>query len=93
MDRLKMLGGESWPRDIDEAIRTRTFRMLGVISRTSLDKPAPLRERTFAQKLAESLGIRDFLNPLDLGGLNRDEMQWMLSDTCTIPIRPIGRLG
>lgn len=54
MDRLKMLGGESWLVDVDEAIKSRTFRMLAIVSRNSLDKPAPRRERTFAQRLAEN---------------------------------------
>ncbi len=27
-DRVKLLGGESYPRDIDKAIKTQTFRML-----------------------------------------------------------------
>ena len=93
MDRLKMLGGESWPRDIQDAIGTRTFRVLAVVSRSSLNKPAPLRERTFAQKLAESLGIPDFLIPLNLDGLSRGQTQWTLSDTCDIPFHPSWATG
>jgi hypothetical protein len=93
MDRLKMLGGESWPRDIQDAIRSRAFRMLAVVSRSSLNKPAPLRERTFAQRLAGTLGIPDFLIPLSLDGLSREELQWTLSDTCDIPFDPSWATG
>jgi hypothetical protein len=46
MDRLKMLGGESWIVDIDDAIRTRVFRMLAIISRNSLNKPSPRSMRS-----------------------------------------------
>lgn len=88
MDRLKMLGGESWLVDVDDAIRSRTFRMLAIVSRNSLDKPAPRRERTFAQRLAENSHTADFLIPLNLDGLSREELQWTLSDTCDIHFCP-----
>jgi hypothetical protein len=32
-DRFKLLGGESYPREIDDAIKNRTFRMLSLLSR------------------------------------------------------------
>ena len=38
-DRVKLLGGESYPRDIDKAIKTQTFRMLALISKNSLLRP------------------------------------------------------
>ena len=47
-DRFMLLGGESYPREIDEAIKSRTFRMLSLLSRASLTKPNPLKERTLA---------------------------------------------
>ncbi|MGD0856653.1 MAG: toll/interleukin-1 receptor domain-containing protein, partial [Dehalococcoidia bacterium] len=40
-DRVKLLGGESYPRDIDKAIKTQTFRMLALISKSSLTKENP----------------------------------------------------
>jgi hypothetical protein len=41
-NRVKLLGGESYPRDIDDAIKNRTFRLIALLSRASLSKPNPL---------------------------------------------------
>src|SRR5262245_65059129 len=51
-DRFKLLGGESYPRDIDVALKRRTFRMLALLSRDSLNKSNPRKER----KVAVSIG-------------------------------------
>src|SRR3972149_11761133 len=50
--RVKLLGGESYPRDIDRAIKTQTFRMLSLISRNSLTKENPLKERTLGHNIS-----------------------------------------
>jgi len=36
-DRFKLLGGESYPRDIDKAIANSTFRFIGLLSKNSID--------------------------------------------------------
>src|SRR5713226_3217000 len=64
-DRFKLLGGESYPRDIDRAIKERTFRLLALLSRSSLNKPNPLKERTLALNLARERR-EDFLIPLNV---------------------------
>jgi len=51
-DRIKLLGGESYPEDIDNAIKNRTFRFLGLVSHASLRKPNPRKERTTAHNIA-----------------------------------------
>lgn len=44
IDRFKMLGGERWPKDIDRAIKTRTFRMIALLSAARRDhRSAPWR--------------------------------------------------
>src|SRR5689334_5930525 len=63
-DRLKLLGGEPWPRDIDGAIKDRTFRMLGLLSHASVQRQSPVREWTTAQSVGKDLAIPDFLIPL-----------------------------
>ncbi len=45
-DRFKILGGERFPEHIDNAIRDRAFRMVGILSRHSLHKANPEAERT-----------------------------------------------
>ncbi len=51
-DRFKLLGGERFPRDIDIAIKEKTFRLLSLISRDSLAKENPTKERTLALSIA-----------------------------------------
>src|SRR2546426_2854435 len=40
-DRIKLLGGESYPKDVDHAIKDKTFRLIAILSRNSLEKPNP----------------------------------------------------
>src|SRR5215831_9718027 len=80
IDQFKLLGGESWPRDIDSAIKTRTFRMLGLLSKSSIAKPNPLKERTLALNIAKEPGRQGFLIPLNVDGLAPTEIDWLTSD-------------
>lgn len=83
-DRMKLLGGESYPNDIDEAIKSRTFRLLAVLSRNSVKKANPLKERTLALNLARERN-ENFLVPLNLDGLSPTDLGWMVSDLTFIP--------
>ncbi len=83
-DRIKLLGGESYPRDIDRAIKDRTFRLLALLSRSSIGKPNPVKERTLALNIGRDRGL-DFLIPLNVDGLSATELDWMTSDLTFIP--------
>jgi hypothetical protein len=83
-DRFKMLGGERFPEHIDEAIKSRTFRMLGLLSRHSLHKPNPVNERTLALAIAREREV-DFYIPLDIEGLKPTDLPWMVSSITFIP--------
>jgi hypothetical protein len=83
-DRIKLLGGESYPRDINAAIKWRTFRLLGVLSRYSINKPNPLKERTFAMNLAKERN-ENFVVPINLDGLSPTDIGWMASDLTFVP--------
>jgi hypothetical protein len=83
-DMIKLLGGESYPRNIDEAIKNRTFRFIALLSRASLSKPNPLKERTLALNIARSRK-EDFLIPLNVDGLSPTDLDWMTSDLTFIP--------
>lgn len=83
-DRFELLGGESYPKEVGRAIADRTFRFLAVISKNSIDKPNPLKERTLALNIAKDRK-EDFLIPLNLDGLSPTEVGWMLSDLSWIP--------
>jgi hypothetical protein len=83
-DRMKLLGGESYPNDIDDAIKNRTLRLLAVLSRNSVKKANPLKERTLALNLARERN-ENFLVPLNLDGLSPTDLGWMVSDLTFIP--------
>jgi hypothetical protein len=83
-DHIKLLGGESYPKDIDDAIRNRTFRLLGLISKYSINKDNPIKERTLALNISKERGI-DFLIPLKLDNTPVTEIGWMISDLTYIP--------
>lgn len=83
-DRFKLLGGESYPQDIDDSIKYRTFRLIALLSRFSISKPNPTKERTLALNIARDRNI-DFLIPLNLDGLKPTELNWMISDLTFIP--------
>jgi ribA/ribD-fused uncharacterized protein len=83
-DRLKLLGGESYPRDIDDAIKTGTFRFISVLSKYSLKKPNPIKERTLALNISKERK-EDFVIPVNLDGLKPTELGWMESDLSFIP--------
>ena len=78
-DRFQMLGGEPFPKVIDEAIKTRTFRLIALLSRHSLQKPSPRKERTLALNLGRDWGV-DFMIPLNVDGLRPSDLPWDYSD-------------
>jgi len=78
-DRIKLLGGESYPSDIDDAIKNSTFRVLALLSKHSIHKANPKKERTLALNIARERKI-DFLIPLNVDGLSPTELDWMTSD-------------
>lgn len=78
-DRTHLMGGESYPDDIDHAIKDRTFRLLALLSRASLQKANPRKERTLALNIARDRQT-NFLIPLNVDGLSAMELDWMTSD-------------
>jgi hypothetical protein len=78
------LGGESYPRDITAAIKNQAFRVLALLSRNSIEKPNPVKERTLALNIAKDRKI-DFLIPINVDGLKATELDFMTSDLTFIP--------
>ncbi len=83
-DRTKLLGGESYPLDIDFAIKNSTFRVIALLSKHSIAKPNPVKERTLALSIGRERSI-DFLIPINVDGLSSTELDWMTSDLTFIP--------
>lgn len=77
--KFKLLGGESYPKDIDKAIKERTYRLLAIMSHSSVSKDNCVKERTTALNIGKERKT-DFLIPLNLDGLKPTELDWMTSD-------------
>jgi hypothetical protein len=84
IDKLKILGGESWVASVEEAITERSFRVLAILSKDSIKKANPTNERTKALGVGKKLGITDFLMTLNLDGTEPD---WTLSTISYISFR------
>ena len=83
-NRFQLLGGEPYPRDAEDAIRNRTFRVIGLLSRASMSKPNLTNEHRFALNIARGRHI-EFLIPLNVDGLSPADLDWMISGLPFIP--------
>jgi len=77
IDRLFLRGGCIWPEDIDDAIKNKSFRMIHLLSKYSLTKPNPSKERQLGFSIAKV--CPGFLIPLNID-VPADELPWQLSD-------------
>ncbi|RYZ88677.1 MAG: toll/interleukin-1 receptor domain-containing protein, partial [Proteobacteria bacterium] len=84
LDQMKILGGESWVEEVEVAITECSIRVLAILSKSSITKANPRKERTKALDLGRSLGISDFLLTLNLDGTKPD---WTISDISYISFR------
>jgi hypothetical protein len=76
-DQMKILGGESWVEEVEVAITENSIRVLAILSKSSISKPNPRKERTKALDVGRTFGISDFLITLNLDGTKPD---WTISD-------------
>jgi len=73
-DLTKLLGGEDFWRDAEEAIRERTIRFLYVLSRTSNVKEGPLQELAVAKSVRKKdATLKDSVIPLRIDDLSYDD--------------------
>src|SRR5271165_4310370 len=71
-DQIQILGGESWVKEVDVAIKERSFRVLALLSKSSIGKDNPRKERTLALQLGKQRKMDDFLVTLNLDGAQPD---------------------
>src|SRR5438552_8920520 len=84
-DLTKMLGGEDFWRDVEEAIRTRTIKFLYVLTHISNSKPGPLAELNVARNVMRDEDLHDFVIPLLLDDLPPREANIRLTNTNMTP--------
>jgi hypothetical protein len=85
MDRLKLLGGEPWPEDIQQAIRERTICMLALLSKASQAKRNPTGEWLVALAVGKQLSRPDFLIPLKVEEMDAAEITFAFQTINYIP--------
>jgi hypothetical protein len=75
-DLTKLLGGETFWKDAEEAIRTRTVKFVYVLSRTSNVKDGPRNELQIAKNVARlDHSLHDFVIPVHIDDLPHSEIK------------------
>jgi hypothetical protein len=87
-DLTKLLGGEDFWRDAEEAIRSRTIKFLYVLSRTSNEKDGPRNELQIARNVArQDKSLHDFIVPVHIDDLPHSDFNVLLTSLNAIPFR------
>ena len=82
----KLLGGETYPDDVDDTIKNRTFRVLGLYSRASLRNLEVMRQRSLALNIANERN-QDFLIPLNVDGVSDSQLDQVTKALKFIPFQ------
>jgi len=86
-DLTKLLGGEVFWTDIEQALRNKTAKFLYVLSRTSNAKDGPLNELQVAANIQRDNKLRDFVIPLLIDDLPHREIHIQLSRLTAVNFR------
>lgn len=84
-DLTKLLGGEDFWKDIEQAIRERTVKFVYVLSKTSNNKNGPLQELQVATNVARDKKFQDFVIPALIDDLPTREFNIQLARLNAIP--------
>src|SRR5881396_906037 len=87
-DLTRLLGGEAFWTDIEQAIRDRSIKFLYVLSRTSNAKQGPLDELQIAKNVARDLQLRDYILPLLIDDLPPRQVNIRLANISLVPFAP-----
>lgn len=86
-DLTKLVGGEAFWDDIEDAIRRRTAKFLYVLSRASNQKPGPRNELAVALLVQRAERLKDFVIPLWIDSLSPGEFNVELARLNAIPFQ------
>lgn len=73
-DLTKLLGGETFWDDVEDAIRSRTSKFLYILSTASNAKDGSLRELHLAQSISKKEQLHDFVIPLHIDSLSHGDV-------------------
>ena len=85
-ERFQLLGGETFPDDIDDAIKNQTFRFISLYSRASLKHLEVTRQRSLALNV-RSEQDQDFLIPLNVDGVAQTQLDHVTRTLKFIPFQ------
>ena len=85
-EQFRLLGGETYPDDVDRAIKNRTFRFLGLYSQASLRNPEVMRQRLLAVNIAKERG-QDFLIPLTVDDVSDSQLDQVTRALKFVPFK------
>lgn len=85
-EKLKLLGGEKYPDNIEEAINNQTFRLIALYSKASLQNQEIIRQRYLAMEVGKRLGV-DFLIPINVDGISTSSLDRQSSAMVFIPFK------
>ncbi|MBN1373220.1 MAG: toll/interleukin-1 receptor domain-containing protein [Anaerolineaceae bacterium] len=83
-ERLKLLGGEQYPDNIDDAINNQSFRFIALFSKESIKNQELARQRYLALELGKRKGI-DFLIPINVDGFSTSSLDRQTGSLVFIP--------
>jgi len=84
-DLTKLLGGENWPREINQALQAGTQKFLFVLSKHSNSKHDPQGELTTAFNIMKEEKIENFIVPLRVDDLEHSKTDYRLQNIQSIP--------
>ena len=84
-DLTKLLGGEIFWEDSEQAIRQRTIKFLYVLSKASNNKNGPLMELRVAHNVSRCEQLRDFIVPLWIDDLSPQQFNIEISRINAVP--------
>lgn len=84
-DLTKLLGGENWPNEINQALQTRTQKFLFVLSKHSNSKHDPQGELTTAFNIMKDGRNGNFIVPLRVDDLEHSKADYRLQNIQSVP--------
>lgn len=85
-ERFKLLGGETFPDNIDDAIKNQTFRFISLYSRASVKDLEVIRQRLLALNVGSDRD-QDFLIPLNVDGVDQTQLDHVTRTLKFIPFQ------
>ena len=92
-DLTRLLGGEDFWADIEDAIRSEAGKIIYVLSRASNTKPGPLQELHLGLSVARTHILKDFVIPLLVDDMPHSDINIQLARINAIDFRSGWALG